>query len=799
MARNVGAMRCSVWLLLAAAVPAAAQTRPLGTWEDHLPYGQALEVVWCGLPGDTASEAGFAAVRTPASVFAYRPEDGTVEKRSKVRSLSAGAPTALFWDAARSTLLVGHADGTIDFVGEDGRRTFTLIDIRESALIGSKAIRSFTASEDGQQVYAACAFGAVAIDLISRDVRDTWYPEGSQNRRDIRGIAARDGQLIVWTDAGIFEASASHPFLGSPDAWSRWDDVPDEFADVRELVWDAEGEPLLHTATDGIDEAWIYEDGLWMPHPTFASNQIQCMATGYGTDGVWRLAIGDFNGVRIFGADGDQLDVDYAAGGVEFRPRDLLFRGRYVWVASAQGGLLRMDLLNADPGITRMPAGPPVAASRAIDAWNGNVWVASGAVDETWTGRYRKDGPFGRVDGEWVGVPVGEGENDISGVNDLLCVAIDPRDPAHVYFGSWEEGLIEVRGGELVEIHRPANSTLQNGDFGGSPRCGVAGVDFDEAGNLWFTNAYVEDALQVRLADGRFVAMALGSALGSDGWLGDVLAARNGYIWAVMPRGQGLLVYSTAGTPESTADDDWRILTSDPARGGLPSNDVYCVEEDLDGEIWIGTGAGPAVVFVPEAIFSEDAAGPWAAQILISQDGNNQYLLETEAVRAIRIDGGNRKWIGTSTSGAFLLSPDGLDLLAHHTTADSPLPSDAVTGIALNHATGEIYFATEAGIVSLQGDATNFVPAIDALTVFPNPVRADHAGPIAIDGCAYGSTVHVTTASGRWVATVPSEGGRAVWDGRDADGNPAPHGVYLFFAADPTGNSAGTGKVALMR
>ena len=122
MARNVGAMRCSVWLLLAAAVPAAAQTRPLGTWEDHLPYGQALEVVWCGLPGDTTSEAGFAAVRTPASVFAYRPDDGTVEKRSKVRSLSAGAPTALFWDAARSTLLVGHADGTIDFVGEDGRR-----------------------------------------------------------------------------------------------------------------------------------------------------------------------------------------------------------------------------------------------------------------------------------------------------------------------------------------------------------------------------------------------------------------------------------------------------------------------------------------------------------------------------------------------------------------------------------------------------------------------------------------------------------------------------------------------------
>ena len=805
MAHMHGDMRGKIFicsLLFAASVPAAAQTRPVGTWEDHLPYGQGLELVWCGASGDSASDAGFVAVRTPGAVFTFRPEDGTVEKRSKVRSLSAGAPTALFWDAARSTLLVGHADGTVDFVAEDGRRTYTLIDIRESSLIGSKSIRSFTASEDGQQVYAASAFGVVVIDLRTRDVRDTWYPEGSQNRRDVRGVLADGGRLVVWTDAGVFEADAAHPFLGSPDAWTRWEDVPDEQADVRELVWDAEGEPMLHIHTADAsppDALWVLENGLWSPHPTFASNQIQCITTGFTPDGTWRLAVGDFNGVRLYDAAGALVDVDYAAGGVEFRPRDLVLRGRHVWVASAQGGLLRMDLLNEDDGIARAPEGPPVAASRAVDAWNGNVWVASGAVDETWTSRYRKDGPFGRVDGEWVGVPVGAGVNELAGVNDLLCVAIDPRDPAHVYFGSWEEGLVEVREGALVAIHNATNSTLQLGDFGGSPRCGVAGVDFDEAGNLWFTNAFVEHALQVRRADGTFAQMALGSALGSDGWLGDVLAARNGYVWAVMPRGQGLLVYNTAGTLETTADDDWRILTTDPARGGLPSNDVYCVEEDLDGEIWIGTGAGPAVVYVPEAIFSEDASGPWAAQILIAQDGNNQYLLETEAIRCIRIDGGNRKWIGTSTSGAFLMSSDGLQQLAHHTSADSPLPSDAVTGIALNHANGEIYFATEAGIVSLQGDATNFVPAIDDLTVFPNPVRADHAGPIAVDGLAYGSTVHVTTAAGRWISTLMSEGGRAVWDGRDADGRPAPNGVYLFFAADATGRSAGTAKVALMR
>ena len=48
-----------------------------------------------------------------------------------------------------------------------------------------------------------------------------------------------------------------------------------------------------------------------------------------------------------------------------------------------------------------------------------------------------------------------------------------------------------------------------------------------------------------------------------------------------------------------------------------------------------------------------------AQQILIKQDGINQYLLETEVVTAIAVDGANRKWIGTESGGVFLMSADG--------------------------------------------------------------------------------------------------------------------------------------------
>ena len=89
------------------------------------------------------------------------------------------------------------------------------------------------------------------------------------------------------------------------------------------------------------------------------------------------------------------------------------------------------------------------------------------------------------------------------------------------------------------------------------------------------TNAYADNALHVRLQDGSFVPMALGNALGNTGWLGDVLAARNGYLWCIMPRGQGLLVYDTNNTPGDTQDYDWRILTSDPKWGFLRVGKTY--------------------------------------------------------------------------------------------------------------------------------------------------------------------------------------------------------------------------------
>ena len=74
-------------------------------------------------------------------------------------------------------------------------------------------------------------------------------------------------------------------------------------------------------------------------------------------------------------------------------------------------------------------------------------------------------------------------------------------------------------------------------------------------------------------------------------------------------------------------------------------------------------------------------------------DGEVEKLLGTTFITAIAIDGGNRKWIGTSSSGVFCLSQDGLEEIYRFTTENSPLLSNNVLDIRIDHFSGEVYFA----------------------------------------------------------------------------------------------------------
>ena len=247
----------------------------------------------------------------------------------------------------------------------------------------------------------------------------------------------------------------------------------------------------------------------------------------------------------------------------------------------------------------------------------------------------------------------------------------------------------------------------------------------------------------------------------------------------------------------SANDDNYRLLSQEEGDGALPSNEVLCVEEDLDGEIWIGTERGIGVFYVPQSIFESDNFD--AQEILITQDGNVQILLETEVVTCIDIDGANRKWVGTRSSGAYLFSEDGLQQLAHFTEENSPLLSNNVQDIALNQRNGEVFFATQNGISSFLGSATNFDQDINQVKVYPNPVEPGYEGLITIDGLAFETDVRITDAAGNAVYSGTSFGGRAVWDGNNFNGEKVATGVYFVFCSTADGSARNMGKVAIVR
>ena len=67
---------------------------------------------------------------------------------------------------------------------------------------------------------------------------------------------------------------------------------------------------------------------------------------------------------------------------------------------------------------------------------------------------------------------------------------------------------------------------------------------------------------------------------------------------------------------------------------------------------------------------------------------------------------------------------------------------------------------------------------------YPNPVRPDYNGLIAIKGLVRDANVKITDINGRLVYETTALGGQAVWDGNDYNGQRVATGIYLVFAAN---------------
>lgn len=388
---------------------------------------------------------------------------------------------------------------------------------------------------------------------------------------------------------------------------------------------------------------------------------------------------------------------------------------------------------------------------------------------------------------------------------DLTAIDVDPTDNNH-FFASGRTGLYEFRNNQFVAEYTPANSPLRGASTVSADNKNytiVMGVKFDSSGNLWCLNSISATTSLLELTkSGEWINLH-NSALMEDGSSLQMMKSpyfdRDNLLWFVNDnwRYPALICYQ----PSSNGINVYNSFTNEDGTSVSVTGGVSCVTEDMNGNIWFGTSAGPLYIN-----YSEKTTSP--EDMIFQQykvprnDGTDlaDYLLTGVSITCMAVDGGNRKWFGTNGNGVYLISADNNTQIHHFLTSNSELLSDIIESIAINPSTGEVFFGTENGLCSYISDATATVDEMskDVTYAYPNPVRPGYTGPITITGLTYDADVKIVTVNGVLVAEGRSTGGSFVWDGNDLKGKRVASGVYMVQTATADGDKGTVCKIAVV-
>lgn len=382
-----------------------------------------------------------------------------------------------------------------------------------------------------------------------------------------------------------------------------------------------------------------------------------------------------------------------------------------------------------------------------------------------------------------------------------------PFDPETYFMGTRFEGALKIKGNKVVMKYDADNCPFDDTTFGDSPAICVPALQFDAAGNLWLIQAsgttkvlvLPNDKVQssnITASDWITVNLPIPSTLSFKLQMyitrrNDIKIILNGDF-----DGSIYFVYDN-GNPASTS-----IQSASFAPGQLYDQDgtgyswhyLTCLAEDADGNVWLGTDNG-VVRFNPANAFASNFSV--TRPRIPRNDGTNfaDNLLDGITVTSIAVDGGNRKWITTAGNGIYLVNPDGSEVLRHYTSENSPLPSDETYSVCCATNSNSVFVGTSAGVVEIYSDASQPSPDFDNAYAYPNPVRPEYNGDIAIVGLMDNSLVKIADSAGNVVRSLQSIGGTAIWDGCNSSGQRVKTGVYYVLGSQSDGSNKNGGVV----
>jgi len=753
-----------------------AQEVPIGQFKEYLPYNKFHSI---------AQDRDNIYVATNQSILVVDKRDTTKVKWSNLNGLSDVGIQTIYADP-KGRLIIAYKNANLDIITQSGEvfKVYNIRDIFNKQISGSKSINKICTF--GDLAYLTCDFGVVIINLKTFLVKETWFTVRNNETYKALAFTEHAERYYLGTDKGVFSLPVTALNLADFSSWKQESELstsPYKFLCSYQnrlyAVRDCGSKP---------DSSFVYENHQWRyDNPLKIS-----FFRGFEVKDN-KLLVCDWNHVKIFeGSSFIRYDWMPAFQNSWQSCYGATFdKNMNVWVADNASGLVFIDAETKEYKII-IDEGPANSNTYGLCFTDGMLALVPGA---------RTSGP------NWTQPAISVLQNYLwwthtdfskhSKASGFNSVVINPLNKNEIYIASWRGGLVKINK-ETAEtyLYDSNNSPLITGRPTIDSAIFLSGLAIDKQNNLWMAQSQVKELVKVKdlSATGeKWYSLDLSPFVTNpeSTSLEHIFVDSRNYKWITVPNENKLVAFK--GSSDKIEKSKYRADLVSEAK--VSGRRVNCVAEDREGRIWVGADQGIKVIYDAASVFDRTV---YAKNILIEQRiGDTAYaqiLFETEYITCIAVDAADRKWVGTRNAGVFLISPNGTQELFHFTTDNSPLFSNQINDIKINPENGEVFFATNGGLLSYKGTATVGREDYKEVLVYPNPVREDYTGPIAVKGLMEDSFCKITDAAGNLVWQGYAYGGQLIWNGKDFYGKRPATGVYFVMASSKTGKEKKVAK-----
>lgn len=767
-------------LLICITVPYIIAQKSVGEWNTYLAYYTTTKI--------TEGNNHVYAV-ADGSLYSYNKEDNSITHYSRQTGLSDNDIDHIIFNPEVNTLLITYSNGNIDLLGENG--VYNLSYLLDNSSVTNKTINSIYLYKEF--AYLSTDFGIIVLNMNKKEVKDTY-----KLNRVIYSVAINNDHIYAASTTGLIYASLDSNLLDYNE-WSTYTLSSSEFdIDSISQICFFQNNLCLFVNQDTKNKRGIY----YQQADGTIRNLLKNDNLKYMVLQNNKLMSYTNSDLYIYSSltDKDVVNVGVINNVTSLKNQNIF------WIASGSKGIKGIQKKNNNYEVvldnTNNDTEYPKRNYNYFMTTHENKLLVIGGG--RWTDRSGKPGTFMEYeDGKWYNFDENEINKKFRYFWDYTGIAVDPKDPEHYFISSYGEGIAELKDKEAIQLYTYKNSALDTVIGNGlNPfdYTRIGGVTFDKTGNLWATNCEVSSVLKVLKTDGTWTSFKFNDFMNVR-MADKITITSDNRKWINVPYGNesGILIFDDNGTIDDTNDDEHRYVKSfSDINGTIDASGYFCITEDKNGQVWIGTNRGPIYCANPKAKLEEIRC----SRVIRPADEINDVpynFLDGEQINAIAVDGGNRKWIATQSSGVFLVNEDGMETIENFTTTNSPLPSNQINSLAINQLTGEVFIGTEKGLVSYMGDATEGKEDYSDVYAYPNPVRPEHNDHVTIVGLMNDSNVKITDLKGNIIYQGKSAGGTFTWDCRSRKGGRVATGVYLVFSATPEAKESVVTKIMVVK